>query len=343
MSDVRFLTASEAATALGVSIKALRLYEKRELLNPVRTDAGWRAYGAAEMERAQEIVSLRSLGFSLAQIGRLLRGDASGLEHILGEHQRVLEGQQLETARRIERVGALRRIAGDGHVPALKELCALDARDSEPLAVFDLPWPWGSEEFRLRNVRAVNYIVGPLFSGKTRLARIIAASLPRANFVGLERLDNDGSAMHARLRADAALKERADLALAWLVDEGATASAALTALVGELESQMFDYVVVDMIEQGLDAASQEAVAAYLGVRCANGPKLFLLTRSNAILDLASVGANETILLCPANHSVPVYVPPFPGAPGYETVASCLAPPAVRARTAGVVALMQPAA
>jgi hypothetical protein len=30
--------------------------------------------------------------------------------------------------------------------------------------------------------------------------------------------------------------------------------------------------------------------------------------------------------------------PYPGAPGYETVASCLAAPDVRARTEGVVAM-----
>jgi hypothetical protein len=40
---------------------------------------------------------------------------------------------------------------------------------------------------------------------------------------------------------------------------------------------------------------------------------------------------------PANHSPPICVAPFPGAPGYEAVVTCLAAPEVRARTAGVVA------
>ena len=65
--------------------------------------------------------------------------------------------------------------------------------------------------------------------------------------------------------------------------------------------------------------------------------LFLLTRSCAILELAAVGAEETIILCPANHSPPSEVAPHPGAPGYEAVATCLASPEVRARTAGVIA------
>jgi hypothetical protein len=62
-----------------------------------------------------------------------------------------------------------------------------------------------------------------------------------------------------------------------------------------------------------------------------------LTRSSAILDLAAVGPEEAIILCPANHSPPSRVAPFPGAPGYEAVATCLASPQVRERTAGVIA------
>ena len=63
----------------------------------------------------------------------------------------------------------------------------------------------------------------------------------------------------------------------------------------------------------------------------------MTTRSREILDLASGGAHEAIILCPANHSPPILVDPYPGAPGYEAVATCLASPAVRARTDGVIA------
>ena len=52
---------------------------------------------------------------------------------------------------------------------------------------------------------------------------------------------------------------------------------------------------------------------------------------------AAIGPDETIILCPANHSPPTSVAPFPGAPGYEAAATCLASPEVRARTEGVIA------
>jgi len=53
--------------------------------------------------------------------------------------------------------------------------------------------------------------------------------------------------------------------------------------------------------------------------------------------LDAVSADETIILCPANHSPPIRVAPYWGAPGYEAVATCLASPEVRARTEGVIA------
>ena len=78
--------------------------------------------------------------------------------------------------------------------------------------------------------------------------------------------------------------------------------------------------------------------AYLRARVSPTRSIFLLTRSSAILDLAAVGADESIILCPANHGTPIRVLPYPGAPGYEAVASCLALPEVRARTEGVIAI-----
>jgi hypothetical protein len=53
--------------------------------------------------------------------------------------------------------------------------------------------------------------------------------------------------------------------------------------------------------------------------------------------LDAVGNDESIILCPANHSPPSFVRPYPGFPGFEAVATCLASPEVRARTEGVIA------
>jgi hypothetical protein len=82
---------------------------------------------------------------------------------------------------------------------------------------------------------------------------------------------------------------------------------------------------------------QEALIAHPRRRASLSRPLFLLTRSNSILDLDAVSDDEQIILCPANHSPPSRVRPYPGFPGYEAVATCLASPEVRARTEGVIA------
>jgi hypothetical protein len=151
-------------------------------------------------------------------------------------------------------------------------------------------------------------------------------------------LADGGAAARARLQADPALKSRVDQTRVRLVDDGATVSEALIALLVGLESEGSAILVVDMVEQGLDQAAQEALIGHLRQRGgAGGRPLFLLTRSSAILNLAAVGSDEAIILCPANHSPPTRVAPYPGAPGYEAVATCLASPEVRARTEGIIA------
>lgn len=335
-SSNQYLNASEAAGRLGVSAKALRLYEQRGLIVPVRTAAGWRTYGPEQMARAGEIVAMRALGLSLAQVQRVLEGDPRGLDTALAAHQAVLEGRMQQVSGMMDRLRRLRETLSRGEAPVAGELAGLLAPDSRPGLSLELPWPWGGERFELPAMRALTYIIGPLGSGKTRLAQKIAETLPGAMFLGLDRLV-DGVAPAVRLDADAALRARVERTLGWLVEDGAVASEALTGLVAGLETEWPAVLVIDMLEQGLEQASQEAVIAHLRHRGLGARPVFAMTRSNAILDLAAVGPDEAIILCPANHSPPTLVVPYPGATGYEAVATCLASPEVRARTEGVIA------
>lgn len=337
-SSAPFLCASEAASRLGVSTKALRLYEQRGLVAPSRTAAGYRVYGPDAMARAAEIVTLRALGLSLCQVARVLEGDPQSLELALVAHEATLEGEIRKLVNTIDKIRGLRAGLARGQAPATPELACLLRPSAEFNIAFELPWPWGGERFELSDIRPINYIVGPLGSGKTRLAQRLAETLPGAAFLGLERLEDGGARAAARLDADPALKSRVEQTLAWLVDEGAAASAALICLLSGLESTGPAVFVVDMVEHGLDQATQEALIAHLRQHAkARARPVFLMTRSSAILDLDAVGPDEAILLCPANHSPPTRVAPYPGAPGREAVATCLASPKVRSRTAGVIA------
>jgi DNA-binding transcriptional MerR regulator len=336
-SSAQFLNASEAAKRLGVSAKALRLYEQRSLIAPARTAAGWRAYGPDEMARVAEIVALRELGLSLSQVARVLAGDPESLEPALSAHQAALEGRVHQLVDAVDKVRRLRADISNGRAPTTFEFARLLRPVSKFSIAFDLPWPWGGERFELQDIRSLNYITGPLGSGKTRLAKLIAETLPGAAFLGLDRLADGGATAKALLSRDRALKSRVDQTLAWLVDDGAAVSDALVALLAGLESEASTILVIDMLEQGLDETTQGALIARLRRRGSEFRPLFLLTRSSSILDLDAVGDDESIILCPANHSPPTIVRPYPGFPGFEAVATCLASPEVRARTHGIIA------
>lgn len=333
----QFLNPSEAAKQLGVSVKALRLYEQRGFVTPRRTAAGWRVYGPDEMRRVAEIVGLRELGLSLGQMAQVLQGDATSLETALSGHQAVLEGRLHQLTEIVDKVRRVRADLASGKTPAAGDLARLMKPGTSISVAFDLPWPWGGEPFELRDIKPLNHIVGPLGSGKTRLARRLAESFPDANFLGPDRLADGGAKAQALLDANPRLKSRVDQALGWLVEDGANLSEALVTLLVSLEERDSTIAVVDMLEQGLDKATQEALIGWLRRRASSARPLFFLTRSTAILDLDAVGPYEAIIFCPANHSTPMLVAPYPGAPGYEAVATCLASPEVRARTEGVIA------
>nr|WP_249937125.1 Cu(I)-responsive transcriptional regulator [Roseateles sp. DAIF2] len=65
---------SEAASRSGISAKMLRHYESLGLLPPVaRTESGYRQYDAKDVHTLRFIRRARDLGFSIAEIGELLK------------------------------------------------------------------------------------------------------------------------------------------------------------------------------------------------------------------------------------------------------------------------------
>lgn len=324
------LNATDAARELGISAKALRLYERHGLLTSPRTAAGWRQYGPGEMARAREIVALRQLGLGLAQIKGILLQDRENLGKTLATHQAGLERQIEHIARTVRCVETARTNL------AVKAGMANGDRTTARV-ILELPWPWGGERFTLPADRPIIYITGPLGSGKTRLAQAIADAVPNAAFLSLHRLADDGAALLTAMAADTALRRRSERHLQRLIEQGAAPSRALTALILAVEMSEATALVIDMVEQGLDQATQQVLRRYLRSDAFGARALFLLTRSSAMLDLGDVTDKENILYCPANHDVPMIVAPRRGARGYEAVATCLATPTVRARTEGVIA------
>jgi DNA-binding transcriptional MerR regulator len=119
------LSPAEVARQLGVSVRALKVYETRGLLSPMKTARGWRAYGPAQIGRLHQILTLKGLGLSLAQIAGLLPGRDSDLAATLEVQSAALHAERDRTDAAIQRVEAARRTLAQGGPLQLSQLIDL--------------------------------------------------------------------------------------------------------------------------------------------------------------------------------------------------------------------------
>lgn len=85
-------TVGEVARMSGVTVRTLHHYDDIGLLSPSeRTEAGYRLYSAADLERLRRILFYRELDFPLERIGEILAGpgpdgSADGDDHLRRQH-----------------------------------------------------------------------------------------------------------------------------------------------------------------------------------------------------------------------------------------------------------------
>jgi len=94
MDDV--LDIAEVVRRTGLTSRALRFYESRGLLAPLRTHSGRRLYGAAALERINQIVALKRAGLTLSQIQRLTAKRPLDLARLIEAQLEALAGRQAE-------------------------------------------------------------------------------------------------------------------------------------------------------------------------------------------------------------------------------------------------------
>lgn len=108
------LSIGEFARLAGVSVRMLRHYDHLGLLTPERVDpwSGYRSYGVGQLERANRIVALKDLGFTLDQVGRMLDGGLSqeDVALLLRERREELRSQIAADRHRLAAVEARLRV-----------------------------------------------------------------------------------------------------------------------------------------------------------------------------------------------------------------------------------------
>jgi DNA-binding transcriptional MerR regulator len=94
--DTRPIDIREVARRTGLTSRALRFYEARGLLTPLRTYNGRRFYGPGELERIQHILALKRAGLSLAQIGKLTQRGPLDLAALVDAQLKLIDERKAE-------------------------------------------------------------------------------------------------------------------------------------------------------------------------------------------------------------------------------------------------------
>ena len=88
------LKVGDLARRTGLTVRTLHHYDEIGLLKPSgRSEAGYRLYSQADVQRLHGIQSMRQMGLPLSDIASLLEGDGVAPERILGQQIRALDQQ----------------------------------------------------------------------------------------------------------------------------------------------------------------------------------------------------------------------------------------------------------
>src|SRR5690606_7494747 len=238
----------EVARRSGVSARMLRHYDRLGLVRPTgRTTGGYREYSEADIRRIFHVESLRSLGLSLAEVGRALDDAAFTPAELVTEliaetERRVAQGEEL--LGRLRQVDAAGPEGWDDVLRVVALLRALESpRERHRLALSaaeELPAPALAEAFLAEEetngagalqwalARAGGAALGDLLAG----LRSDDVDVRRRAVAGLAAIDDDGATAALRTAlADPDEDVRAHAALALGAREESAAVPVLAAMV----------------------------------------------------------------------------------------------------------------
>lgn len=95
------LSIGELSERTGVPTSALRYYDELGLVRPAARTAGRRRYAASAVQDVSMVLFFREIGFTLAEIGRLLAGERAG-------QRELIERKLAELAERQHRIEVAR-------------------------------------------------------------------------------------------------------------------------------------------------------------------------------------------------------------------------------------------
>lgn len=100
----KYYTVGEVAETSGVTIRTLQFYDKSGLLSPSQhTEGGRRLYGWSDLMKLQQVLFLKSFGFSLEEIKERMQAESGqAFVAVLAKQRDVLASQVLNMQRTID-------------------------------------------------------------------------------------------------------------------------------------------------------------------------------------------------------------------------------------------------
>lgn len=186
------LSIGEFARLAGVSVRMLRHYDVLGLLRPAHVDpsSGYRSYTASQLDRANRLVALKDLGFTLQDCGRLLGVD--------------LDTEELREMLRVRHTELAAQIAADRLRLDQVERRLRTIEKEIPMSTNVILEPYTEQELpalrvvqlsgRVSDQQQVGAVVGPLFG---RLDEAVHSSGVTPTGVAIGTYTTDGDEMVA--------------------------------------------------------------------------------------------------------------------------------------------------
>jgi DNA-binding transcriptional MerR regulator/effector-binding domain-containing protein len=134
----------EFSRITGLTIKAVRLYHEKGLLQPtwIDGDSGYRYFTERDVERARAVADLRELDFSLADIADLLNAydDDAGVLGFLESQRRRIEERRENLGRIARRLDRMIRAEREAQALLRKDVSIVAEKDLSPMLVAGLRW-----------------------------------------------------------------------------------------------------------------------------------------------------------------------------------------------------------
>lgn len=125
--DGALMKIGEIAAFFNVSVKAIRVYEKKGIIIPAKVDleTGYRYYSADQVQTLNALLELKSLGFSLSEIKGILEGGVNneGLRAALAQKRMTWQDAISAAENKIDAINRIdERIANSGEAAKIQEL-----------------------------------------------------------------------------------------------------------------------------------------------------------------------------------------------------------------------------